>query len=326
MKKALWASIDTTSSTSLDEAINPHDCEKLAASELLRKAGYEVWLLEPYILKRRHSSYPWKVTFEEAKEESWDLIVCNAPGPAASQVLNGPWSRQAIEDKCDFLLENRSKVVLFLADPRKGFTGVVNGAWKHKPHRFYELLENAPVLVPDSSLLLDESRAILIEYWKLLDYKVEPYSPDATYGSIYVGVKNQTPHRKKVLKKWFEDSERSFTGGPLDLKGVPSLTNYKSISKAETMSLTGMCSTVLVTGEPTHTWLTPRAIQALCCGTIASIESTFAARHHIPDSILSEQTCDRIVDFDNSLRNEEVYARQLSFMKSLKNSAKIPEI
>jgi len=322
MKRVLWASVATICSTSLDEAINPHDCEKLALNILLERAGFEVWLLEPFAIAKKQSSYPRKVNIEEAESTTWDLIVFNAPGGGADQILGGPWNSPKVERICDFLIANRDVVMLLCCDPRPAFTNVLNGIGKRRPHRLYELLETLPVLVPAHGLLTDKKREVIAEYWKLINFPILPFNPNPEYGSVYVGVKKQTTHRKKALKLWHEHSTDGYTAGPIKLNEIESLSNFQPIGIKEALDYNSRSKTVFVTGEPIHSWLTPRAIQAFVCGSIASISSDFPGRHWIAEGILAEQTCDRLIDFNEALRTEAVYARQVEFVRSLAESAK----
>ena len=114
MKRALWVSIAAFASTSLDTNINPHDCEMLGATKLLRQSGYDVWLCEPFKLKSKQSSYPYTLSKDDAFAEDWDLIVVPGVGSGLSQVLGGPWGGEPTERIVDFLFANKSKVVVFL--------------------------------------------------------------------------------------------------------------------------------------------------------------------------------------------------------------------
>jgi hypothetical protein len=319
MKKAVWVSLASYAATTLDTNISSHDCDSLATSKLLEQAGYEVWLIQPYKIAKKQSSYPRALTLDEAYDMDWDLVVIWSAPASVDQSLSGPWHVPAVEKTCEFIKKNSDHAVYNLNDPRPTFHKMLEG--KGGKHWAHEMIAKLPVLVPVKGLISDPGREIVSEYWKMLDWTAMPFNPEAKYGSVYVGLKNQTPTRKKVIKRWFEDSTDGYLGGPVNLPGIPSLSDHKEIMLAQTVQFARDSRTVLVCGEYTHTWLTPRAIQAFICGTIASIGSDFPGRHCIPDDILAEQTCDRLVDFDNALRTEEVYQRQVEFVSGLSQSA-----
>lgn len=319
MKRAIWVSLVTYASTLLDTNLSPHDCDSLATTELLEQAGYEVWMVQPYKSAKKQSSYIRALTLDEAYDQDWDLVVVWSAPAGVDQSLSGPWNSPRVERVCNFIKKNSDQTVYNLNDPRPTFHKMIEG--KGGKHWAHEMISKLPVLVPAKGLLSDPSREILCEYWKMLDWTAMPFNPDAKYGSVYVGLKYQTPARKKVIKRWFEDSTDGFLAGPVNIPGIPSLTDYKEVPLAQTVQYASDSRTVLVCGEHTHTWLTPRAIQGFICGSIASVGSDFPGRHWIPDGILAEQTCDRLKDFAKVLCTAEVYERQVSFVKSLKASA-----
>ena len=322
MKKAIWVSLATFCSTSLDEKINPHDCEKIAMNKLLVQAGYEVWLVEPFKVKARQSSYPLTLSLEEAMDQQWDLILFNSPGKASDQVLGGPWNSPRVEMVCDFLLQNKEKVLISIMDPRPDFVNVLNGWTPKRFHRLYDLLHSAQVLAPAPGLIKDTGRTIIAEYWKLLEWTPMPFNPNPIYSTVYVGVKKQTPHRRKLLQKWFDGATNAFTAGPINIKGVKSLSDFKPIEVAEAMDLSFKSKTSFLCGERQHTWLTPRSIQALICGSIASIDPEFAAMSCISSELRDLLSCDACVKFDDELHCKEVYDKQVAFVSTLKETAK----
>ena len=161
MKRALWVSIATFASTSLDTSINPHDCDTLGASKLLRQNGYDVWLCEPFKLKSKQSSYPYTLSKDDAFAEEWDLIIIQGVGSGLAQVLGGPWGGPDTERIVDFLMANQSKIVIFLNDPRKAFLSTLEKS--NGKHRAFDLFTRVPVLVPTTGLLADSSREIVCE-------------------------------------------------------------------------------------------------------------------------------------------------------------------
>lgn len=321
MKRAIWVSLATFCSTSLDEKINPHDCEKLAMNQLLAQAEYEIWLVEPFKLKARQSSYPLTLSIEEAMDQQWDLILFNSPGKASDQVLGGPWNSPRVELVCDFLLKNESRVLISIMDPRPDFVNVLNGWTPNRFHRLYSLLHSAPVLTPAPGLISDPGREIIAEYWKLLEWNPMPFNPDPIYNTVYVGVKKQTTYRRKLLQKWFDGATKAYTAGPISVKGVESLSDFKPIEVAETMDLSFKSKTTFLCGEQQHTWLTPRSIQALICGSIASIDPGFAAMSYISPELQDLLICGSCAKFDDVLHCQEVYEKQVAFVSSLKETA-----
>ena len=317
MKRALWVSVATFASTSLDTDISPHDCDTLAANKLLRQKGYDVWLCEPYKLKKKLSSYPHTLSKVDAFCEEWDLIVVPGVGSGLSQVLGGPWGGDDTEQIVDFLIKNKSKVVVYLNDPRKAFIKPLDKAGGK--HRAFELFAQLPVFVPTLGMISDPKREILCEYWKNLDWEPMPYNSQNEYDCVYVGSKVQTKPRIKLLKQWFEGADELVCGtaGKINIPDVASLSDYKPVSLAQTKDYTAKSKTVFVSGEEEHTWLTPRMIQAMICGSIASISSSLAATQYIPKNILSDQTCDRLIDFNQDLNTQSIYDRQLSFVENL---------
>jgi len=322
MKRALWVSIATFASTSLDTNINPHDCDTLGASKLLRQKGYDVWLCEPFKLKTKLSSYPYTLSKDEAFAENWDLVIIQGVGSGLAQVLGGPWGGPNTERIVDFLMANESKIVIFLNDPRKTFLNTLEKS--NGKHRAFDLFTKVPVLVPATGLLADSSREIVCEYWKNLDWDPMPFNSQNEYDCVYVGSKKQTGPRIKLLKRWFEQTDGLNCGlaGQIKVPGVKSFSDFNSIPLAQTKDYTAKSKTVFVSGEDGHTWLTPRIVQGMICGSIASISSSLAAKSYIPEDILLDQTCDRLIDFNQDLNTQAVYDRQLAFVENLASTTK----
>jgi hypothetical protein len=319
MKKAIWVSLVSYASTLLDTNLSPHDIDSIAASKLLEQAGYEVWLVQPYKIAAKQSPYPRSLTLDEAYDMDWDLVVMWCTPSGADQSLTGPWHTPKVEKVCEFFKKHLDHALYFLADPRPKFHQMLEG--RGGKHWMHELISKMPVLVPAKGVIKDPGREILCEYWKMYDNTPVPFNANPEYGSVYVGMKFQTATRKKLIKRWFEGSIDGYLAGSINIPDLPSLSDHKEIKLAKAKEYAYQSRTTLICGERTHTWLTPRVIQGLICGSIASISSDFPGRHWISDNILAEQTCDRLVDFDNALRTEEVYQRQVEFVSGLSQSA-----
>ena len=337
MKKAIWINPVSTGSTSLDISINPHDVDWLAHSEILRRSGYEVFLHEPFKLERKQSSYVPKLFTKDLKDFRADLVLLSVSKFAVDysgwkyhiekqneekqneENVTSRWKN--LDLVCDFLDSHKGDLHVFIDDPRPSFQSVFFHNPKI-PHRILDHICKASIIVADSTFLREElrSRAIISDYWKFV--KVGPPRPFVTenkYFCVYPGLKTQRPLRIKQVKEWMENVSGCYTVGEIKVEGVPSLSNFRKVSLSEVLDLTSISKTSLVTGEPQHTWLTPRVIQSLCQGTICSIHPDFPGRHHFPESILRDQTFETAKDFDDSLLTEKVYQRQLDFVLSLSN-------
>ncbi len=320
MKKAIWVSWVTYCSTSLDVAISPHDCEALAIVKLLEKAGFESWLLEPYKLKKKQSSFPRRVTIEEAEEMDWDLVLTWPICDSARQSYEGPWAKPSNDRIVDFVESNKDVAMAIFNDPRKKFHKPLHGQIKGDS-KLWDLLSTLPVLVPATGLMDDPGREVVCEYWKVLDFDVVPFNKEPDLGSVYAGLPKQSRDRKKLIRKWFEDSTDGYLAGGLTLPDIPSITDGQACLLSETIEFSRRSRTTFICAEPEHTWITPRVAQALMCGTIASFSPTLNMLHLFPEWS-KEQTCERLVDFNDSLRTQDVYDRQVNFYKSLAKSVK----
>ena len=242
------------------------------------------------------------------------------------------------------------RCVMFIADPRKVFQKIFSPKVHesrdpavldeegevipdgHMGREFLRTLGDFGVVVPDEKIL-DPSlfsggspgfggrrRIIVSDYWKRVDEPIYPWNPGVKeFFMVYPGLNLHNKKRKKSLIDWIDGRENCFTMGPMRLPDIGNISGGVECSHSEVISVTRECTTALVDGEPNHTWLTPRAIQAFTQGTIASIHPDFGGRHWIPDEILEDQTFETSHDFDMKLCTPEIYQRQLDFIRDLRH-------
>lgn len=340
-KRAIWINPLTTVSTSLDITINPHDVDTLALTDLLEKKGYEVWLQESFTLKSKQSKWKNKIYTKDIVQFSSDIAIMNC-GYFFFDYINHRYlyelneaSTRALNFRLtmNWLKNFKGQVYIFTVDPREKFLEIFklkleDLKFKHKElydmeevHTLLNILQNAKILAATSKLF-DESlhnRVIEVEYWKNLDLNPLPYKDTYTYDCVYTGVKSQTKQRKQLIKTWF-NTDKCFTAGDIEISGIKSLTDHKKCLLSKTLDYVQHSKTSLVCGEPRHYWLTPRVIQSLCQGTIASIHPDFNGKSHFTDRMNDVQTFSSMKEFDDSLLSKETYQHQLDFVKDLKNN------
>ena len=339
MAKVVWLNPLTTGSTGLNAEQNPHDVESLGLTWLLEKEGHDVWLHESYVKKCHQSFWPKKVCLPGLSSFEADIAILHI-GPFIGDYLGyrfwgeitRPTSRakqfQAVSDWLDTF---DGDLYMLVPDPRPSFQTI----WKPNKredivkrglplHRMFDHLDRATLLVADKQFLDPslQDRAIISDYWRAVTVgKPLAYNANNDYFCTYPGLKFQNGYRKRLIREWL-NCKGCYTVGQLEIDGVPSATNYKNVPLSEVLDFTRRSTTALVCGEKTHTWLTPRVLQSMMCGTIASIHPEFAGSHHLPPEILAAQQCGRASEFDVEL-SERVYNRQVEFIMSLRDSGAV---
>lgn len=339
MKKAIWINPVSTGSTSLDQTVNPHDCDSLALSTLLEKDGFEVWLQEPYKLKSKQSNYPRKVTAAQLSSFDADIAIINMNRFYVNYVNKfHNEGNQSFEQVMEWLMDFKGEIFIFVTDPRKKLREMLTvDKSKFKPKtenlakcvdKIVDIFHNSRLIAATDKFFEEEHRhrVVTAEYWKLVEIKTHPYNPTYKFNSVYVGMKDQTPYRRKMITNWIKGDEQSFTAGPIEIKGHKSLTKFKPCPVSDTIQFAYDSKTVLACSEEDHHWLTPRILQSLVCGSIASIHPDLPCRDLLPQDILDEQTFAHISDFNDDLLDEKVYQRQLDFANNLKNTVKPIEL
>lgn len=324
--KAIWINPLATGSTSLDTTVNPHDVDQIALSRLLEQEGYEVWLQEPFKVKRSQSLWANRVIGEDLVGFDADVAIMSC-GPFTGDYLGhrylkeqGTHHRARRLDWTTKWLDNfKGKLYIHITDPRPSFQSLF---LKQKgSHDMYNHINRATLLVADQGFLdlSLQSRASTSDYWKAVKIgEPRPYSAEQDYFCVYPGMKSQNAKRKKMVREWM-DAPGCCTAGKIEISSLPSVSGYEKVSLETVLDLTNRSTTSLICGEPTHTWLTPRVIQSLVCGTICSVHPQFAGSHQLPSDMVLEQTVQRASEFDIEL-SERVYQRQVNFVESLYNS------
>lgn len=326
--KLVWINPLSTGSTSLDSKLNPHDVDHIALTHLLQNEGWEVWLQEAFVNKKKLSTWDKIVLPEELSSFEADaaIIACN---PFIVDYQNYKYRKETsgqyrLRAKrfnliTDWLDKFNGSLYLFIPDPRPSFQSIILS--KRNVHRIRHHLRRAKLLVADTNLLIPELRhsAAVSEYWKAVKVREpQPFCNDNSYFCVYPGLKTQNLRRKNQIKQWM-DIDGCFTMGEIELQGIPSLTDHKKVPLTQVLDMTNRSVTSLICGEPAHTWLTPRVIQSLTCGTICSIHPEFAGSHRLPTEMVLEQTVAKASEFDIEL-SEKVYRRQVDFVESLYSS------
>lgn len=295
---------------------------------MLERQGGEVWLNEPFKVERFRSSWPKKVMWWDLKDFSADVVILSV-NPFVNDYIQYKYWGEDLSDSnrarhfdavTEFLDFHYGPVFTLCTDPRRSF----QDAWTKRrkfDHNLWYHIDRTRILVADTSFILPQlqHKAETCDYWKYVNIPVVPYlHTDNNYFCVYPSVKRQSAKRKNRIKDWYGETPECYTVGEIDIEGVPSLSNYAKVPLTEVIELTKKSKTSFVTGEPQHTWLTPRVLQSLCCGTICSIHPDFPGRHWFPEDILRDQTFETAADFDHKLLTEEVYQRQLRFLESLR--------
>ena len=334
MKKAIWINPLSTCSTSLDISVNPHDVDTLAVSSMLEAQGFEVFLHEPYSIKSRKSSFKNIITTDELKNFDADIAIILA-GYFYIDFFNSKFNTTEhrginFVKTMQWLMKFKGEVLIFAADPRPTFKKiftvseeVIKISLTTEISKLFDIFNNSRIIAASPSIVDDTSRVVTCDYWKLLEMPVLDWNPNYIYESVYIGTKAQTSTRLKLIKNWYEGSSNCFTAGNIKIKGLNSLTNFNKCSLGETLNFTNRSKTTLICGEVGHTWLTPRVLQSLTCGTIASVHPEFAGAQHLPSFLLDNQTCSNILKFDNSLLTKEIYNKQLKFVGELKKEVNL---
>lgn len=339
-KRAVWINPLTTTSTSLDTNINPHDVDNLALSSLLEKQGFEIWLHESFVTKKSLSSWKNKVLPRDLVNFDADIAILNA-GYWFIDYINSKYSPQYNDDDyrairfrlaLQWLKKFKGEIYIFAVDPRKSFLRFfdfdinkdlrVKEIFNHEEiHTLNSIIQNSKIIAADKSIFPErlQHRIIEVPYWTQVSINVIPELTDYKFDTVYVGVAAQTKYRKKLVQN-FLDTPNCYTAGNINLRNIESLTNYEKCSLIDTLNFTKESKTSVICGELEHTWLTPRVIQSLCSGTIASIHPEFNGSKYISHEILNDQTFNSISSFDNSLLSKEIYQRQLDFVQDLKNN------
>lgn len=320
--RAVWINPLTTGATSLDTSINPHDVDQLAVTKLLEKEGFEVWLHDPFVKKSSQSSYERRVTSEQLKGFEADVAILYC-GPFTVDYLGhrygverGTSRANRLDLATDWLDTFDGSLFLHITDPRPNFQQLFL-----KPrggHSMYNHIDRAKLLVADPSFLHESlrHRAAVSDYWKVVETgDVHPYCDVNDFLCVYPGSKPQSAVRKKQLRGWLNTPE-CFTIGEINVKGVESLSNYNKVSLPTVLDFTRRSATALISGEQTHTWLTPRVIQSLTGGTICSIHPEFAGIHHLP--FASKLTCESASEFVLPPNASQLYRDQVDFVNSLR--------
>ena len=325
--KAVWINPLSTGGTSLDDKLNPHDTDQLGLTYLLQREGFEVWLQEAFAVKRKQSNWDKKLFPEDLHKFDADVAIIACNTFLLDYACYRYWGEKdrtirakRLDMVTDWLDKFKGKVYTLIVDPRPNYQKIFFPL-KKKPHSIVSHLRNAQILVADPNFLAPElrPRAVTCDYWRLFSVgEPRPYCKDNDYFCTYAGLKYQNGYRRNMITSWL-DKEGCYTVGQIELKGVPSLTNYENVSLSEVLDYTTKSTTALVCGEKTHTWLQPRVVQSMMCGTIASIHPDFAGSHHFPPEILAAQRCGRASEFDIEL-SERVYNRQVEFIMSLRDS------
>jgi hypothetical protein len=326
--KALWLNPVATGSTSLDSTVNPHDVEQIAHAHILSKQGFSNYLHEPFIHSVKHSSFRPRILSHELRDFSADIAILSI-SPFINDYCKfryweererGTARSKTLDAVCNFLDKHEGNVFIFMNDPRLDFQKIFLGERK-KLHPLHPHIDRAKLIVADT-LFLHESlkpRAILSEYWKHVSVgPILDFDNRQDFFCVYPGLKSQKKPRVQQVKDWFGAYPNCYTVGEIAVEGVPSLSNYSKVPLSTVLDLTARSTTSLITGEPKHTWLTPRVIQSLCQGTICSIHPDFPGKHWFPEEILRDQVFSKADDFDRSLLTEKIYNRQVEFALSLK--------
>lgn len=332
MKKVLWLSPVSTGSTSLDAKVNPHDIDALAQSELMRKQGYEIYLLDPYEKKKMRSSWKNQIEINDLHGFSPDVVILSL-GPFLIDYLQFKyWAEKDLTNRAqkldiitNWLDHFQGELYTMVTDPRPSFQDVFFKERK-KDHGIFKHIDRAKILVADPSFLQEPLRkkSSITDYWKTVNIPIHgEFSPTKEFFAVYVGVKAQLGSRKKQIRDWFSDKEGCYTAGQISITGIPSLSAYEKVSLQTALDLTSRSVTTLICGEPGHTWLTPRIIQSLCSGSICSIHPDFRGARHLPKEIVEEQVFAMANDFDHSLNSEKIYQRQVEFVMSLCKTAQL---
>lgn len=331
--RAVWINPVSTGSTSLDPNVNPHDLDTLAITRLLEKEGFEVWVQEAYVKPCYHSTWPNRVFSKDLKDFKADVAILNCNPFLIDYMSFRYWGEittstsraRQLKQVTEWLDNFDGPVYIPINDPRPRFQDLWKPRTKQriidkgrKLHPMFHHLDKAKFLVADTNFLLPElrHRGVECDYWKVVDLGDPfPFNEKNDYFCVYPGVKLQKGVRKKLVTDWLDVPE-CYTVGDVDLPNIPSLSDYNKVPLKTVLDLTRRSTTALVCGEPAHTWITPRVIQSMMCGTICSIHPNYAGSHHFPAEILRRHAASAASEFNVEL-SKKVYDQQVEFIMSL---------
>jgi len=277
MKKALLLNWHTTSSSSLDTEISPHDIDYISMSKGYAAAGYDLWLMEPYIQKGKLSSWPRKIHRDDIHRiHEFDMIQLHWFNPYIWDWLKSkfPVALEAdsqVAKNFVFLIEElhkfQGRIITTIHDPRPFyFEALVPTRDKRSSHLRSDLLKKLIDIFERVEL---SSAVPLIEVMKDIDvdddlrenilsrpnwvtnyqYQLGEWYPlrplrdeNPKWDTVYIGLKQQTKIRKARIVQMLTDERRkalpgAFTGGPLVLSKIPHYLGLNQKTKAAKMMI-----------------------------------------------------------------------------------------
>ena len=317
MKKILLVNWHSTSSSSLDVRHNPHDIDYIAMSKGYEAAGYELWLQEPYVLKSKLSNWPRKIHRTECSRFGefdiiqlhwwnryiWDWLKTRFPDAL----------KQGAEVALNFvdLIENLHKftgrIITTIHDPRPAYFEQfrapddkrnvhISEDLVRKLREIFERIEISSA-VPVADILphiqIDDALKLNIlsrpnwitnyQYQVGKNYPLMSLRPEnPQFECVYIGEKEQTSIRKKMIKEMLKGVEGAYTGGPLQISKIPNIADLNGsglklsrkdmkISKKDIPGIIRKCRVSIFMGEPGHWACTPRWWETFTHGSIPAI-------------------------------------------------------
>jgi hypothetical protein len=328
MKKVLLVNWHSTSSSSLDTRHNPHDIEYLAMGKGYEAAGYELWLQEPYVMKSKLSNWPRKIHRSESHRfQEFDMIQLHWWNRYIWDWLKTRFPealKRGDEVAVNFvnLVENLHKfsgrIITTIHDPRPAYFEqfrapsdkrniAISQDLVKKLHEIFERIEISsalpvaevlPYIEIDNELKADIlSRPNWITNYQYQVGNFYPMkslrNPNPEFECVYIGEKEQTKIRKKMIKQMIGGISGAYTGGPLVLPKIPNIAELRgltgkqkrkdlNIPKAEVCDIIRNCRVSIFMAEPGHWAGTPRWWETFTHGSIPAIHPDAPGSHILP--------------------------------------------
>ena len=328
-------------------------CDCASALTMLEMLGYEVWLHDPYKLKR----FSKAITFN-TNVISTEYIVNNGLDEFAFCItrmnrvitdailgLNNYGTKIIIEEIIA-AVENYSGIIYNIAADFRKSVYPLNAENPGKPRlharcnwsiwdRVRPLIESGKVLpltpcrlpqVPQGSYVVSN----FMDY-TLLHLGVKPVQEyqDSTkeFDYLYGGTGTIKGERKTRLEYLTANIENKALVGKVKLRGWDNVSNNKNLKKPEYAKAMSMSRLQIVFGEPWHRWVTPRFWEALITGSIMVCDSTY----YVACELLAENgMSNRIVDSPEDVAEimsqdlSQLYQEQLDFFNYHTNNLPKP--
>lgn len=328
-------------------------CDCASALTMLELLGYEVWLHNPYKLKRFSKAITFNTNVIDTQyivdngldEFAFCITRMNRVVTDAILGLNNYGTRIIVEEIIPAVQSYNGTIYNIAADFRK-MVYPLNIEKPGKPrnpdrcnwelwNKIKPMIESGKILpltpcklpnVPQGSYVSSN----FMDY-TLLYLGVEPVQEyqesDKEFDYLYGGTGSIKGERKVRLEYLTKNIENKALVGKVRLRGWDNVSNNKNLKKPEYAEAMSKSRLQIVFGEPWHKWVTPRFWEALITGSIMACDSTY----HVACELLAENGMShRIVDSPEDVIEimsqdlNKLYKEQLDFFNYCTNNLPKP--